>query len=77
MKPKEGILMVSNNGVMFELGSIFEQEGQRMVTVFINDTADHPYPVREVVEHVRNGTWKIVKEGPIEPEKILKQFNFI
>ena len=36
-----------------------------------------PYAVRDVVKNVRNGTWKIVKEGPIEPEKILKQFNFI
>lgn len=77
MKPKEGVLLVSDNGVIFELSTIFEENGQRMVTVIINDINDHPYPVREVVEHVRNGTWKIVKEGPIEPEKILKQFNFI
>ena len=82
MKPKEGILMVSNNGIMFKLGPIFEQEGQRMVqlTMDLGGTdAEVPPPiaVRHVVEYVRNGTWKIVKDGPIEPEKILKQFNFI
>jgi hypothetical protein len=33
-------------------------------------------PAREVVENVRNGTWRL-KEGPLEPEKFLKKYNFI
>ena len=82
IKPKEGILIVSNGGAVFKLGPIFEEEGQRVVTLTIEHENEDvevypPWPVRDVIEHVRNGTWKIVKEGPIEPEKILKQFNFI
>lgn len=92
IKPKEGVIMVSNGGAIFKLGPIFEEEGQRMVTLIelppelFRWTIEHEgqyievyphYAVRDVVKNVRNGTWKIVKEGPIEPEKILKQFNFI
>lgn len=82
IKPKEGIIIISNAGSIFKLGPIFEEEGQRMVTLTIEHEGQYievypPYPVRDVVKNVRNGTWKIVKEGPIEPEKILKQFNFI
>ena len=82
IKPKEGVIMVSNGGAIFKLGPIFEEEGQRMVALTIEHEGQYievypPYAVRDVVKNVRNGTWKIVKEGPIEPEKILKQFNFI
>jgi hypothetical protein len=93
MKPKEGILMVSNGGAVFKglfishhrfikLGPIFEEEGERVLTLTIEHENEDvevypPWPVRVVIEQVRNGTWKIIKEGPIEPEKILKQFNFI
>lgn len=82
IKPKEGIIMISNNDIVFKLGPIFEQEGQRMVQMTmdfngIDVEVPPPIAVRHVVEYVRNGTWKIVKDGPIEPEKILKQFKFI
>ena len=82
IKPKEGVIMVSNGGAIFKLGPIFEEEGQSMVALTIEHEGQYievypPYAVRDVVKNVRNGTWKIVKEGPIEPEKILKQFNFI
>lgn len=82
IKPKEGVIMVSNGGAIFKLGPIFEEEGQRMVALTIEHEGQYievypPYAVRDVVKNVRNGTWKIIKEGPIEPEKILKQFNFI
>lgn len=82
IKPKEGVIMVSNGGAIFKLGPIFEEEGQRMVALTIEHEGQYievypPYAVRDVVKNVRNGTWKIVKEGPIEPEKILKQFNII
>jgi hypothetical protein len=81
-KPKEGIMMLSNGGAVFKLSDIFEQEGERVVNLIITHGDEEidvypPWPVRDVVEQVRNGTWKIVKDGPIEPEKILKQFNFI
>jgi len=82
VKPKEGIMMISNGGAVFKLSSIFEQNCEKMVTLTIEHEGQDvevypPYAVRDVVENVRNGTWKIVKEGPIEPEKILKQFKFI
>lgn len=81
-RPKEGVIMLSNGGASFKLSSIFELESERVVTLTITHGDEEvevypPYPVRTVVENVRNGTWKIVKDGPIEPEKILKQFNFI
>lgn len=81
-KPKEGIMMLSNGGAVFKLSDIFEQDGERVVNLIITHGDEEvdvypPWPVRDVVEQVRNGTWKIVKDGPIEPEKILKQFNFI
>jgi hypothetical protein len=81
-KPKKGVMMLSNGGAIFKLSGISELEGERVVTLIITHGDEDievypPYPVRTVVEYVRNGTWKIVKDGPIEPEKILKQFNFI
>ncbi len=81
-KPKEGVMMLSNGGAVFKLSQIFELEGERVVTLTMTHEDEDveiypPYPVRDVVQYVRNGTWKIVKDGPIEPEKILKQFNFI
>jgi hypothetical protein len=81
-KPKEGVIILSNGGAVFKLSDIFEQEGERVVNLIITHGDEEidvypPWPVRDIVEQVRNGTWKIVKDGPIEPEKILKQFNFI
>jgi len=80
--PKEGIIMLSNGGASFKLSHIFELEGERVVTLIITHGDEEvdvypPWPVRDIIEQVRNGTWKIIKNGPIEPEKILKQFNFI
>jgi hypothetical protein len=80
--PKEGVMMLSNGGSVFKLSKIFELEGERVVTLTMTHEDEEvevypPYPVRDVIQYIRNGTWKIVKDGPIEPEKILKQFNFI
>ena len=80
--PKEGILMVSNGGAIFKISEIFEEEGQRLVRLTIEHEGEDvevypPYPVRDFVENIRNKTWSIIKDGPIEPEKILKQFKFI
>lgn len=86
--PKEGIMIVSNLfnttifGNIFKVDKIFEHEGQKMVTLSAkqeNGTVEiyTPFPVRYFVQNIRNKTWVIIKDGPVEPEKILKQFKFI
>ena len=80
--PKEGILLISNGGAVFKVDEIFEHEGQKMVMLTIEHEGEDvevypPFPVRDFVQNIRNKTWTIVKDGPIEPEKILKQYKFI
>ncbi len=76
--PKKGFVLVSNANLIFELGDIFEKEGERVVNLIVNNIeVEPPFPVRDVIQNIRNGTWLVIKDGPIEPEKFLKQFNFI
>jgi len=80
--PKEGVIMFSNGGSTFKLSQIFELEGERVVTLIITNEDEEvevypPYPIRTVIENIKNGTWKIIKDGPIDPERVLKEFKFI
>jgi len=78
-KPKEGSLVVVNaNGYLVEVGEFTELGGERMVRLSVDGvTGSSLVTVRHVIESIRNGSWRVVKDGPIEPEKILKEFKFI
>jgi len=77
--PKEGSLVVVNaNGCLVEVGEIREVNGERLVKlIVVGIPGFSSTTVRNVIDNIRNGTWRIIKDGPIEPEKILKQFKFI
>lgn len=78
--PKEGALVVINaNGVLVEVGEIVEvMGGERLVKLNVDGVTNHTWvKVTHVIELIRNGTWRVAKDGPIEPEKILKEFKFI
>lgn len=81
-KPKEGALVVINaNGCLIEVGEIEDIKGERVVSLNMEigtlQLGTEKVPIRNVIESIRNGSWRIVKDGPIEPEKILKEFKFI
>lgn len=81
-KPKEGALVVINaNGCLVEVGEIEDVRGERLVSLIMEcgtlQLGTEKVPVRTVIESIRQGVWRIVKDGPIEPEKILKEFKFI
>jgi acetylglutamate kinase len=78
-KPKEGSLVVINaNGVLVEVGEIKEVSGERLVQLSVDGVTGSSWvKVTTVIESIRNGMWRVVKDGPIEPEKILKEFKFI
>lgn len=73
---KEGLVITSEEGINFKLSQVFEKESEKRVIISTHEI-EMILPVRDVVENIRKGRWKIVKDGPIEPEKILKQFKFI
>jgi hypothetical protein len=77
--PKEGSLVVINaNGCLVELGEISDVNGERIVELSVDGiNGSSSVAVRHVIDYIRNGSWRIVKDGPIEPEKILKEFKFI
>ena len=77
--PKEGALVVINaNGCLVELGEVSDIRGERVVELSVDGIAgSSSVSVTHVIESIRNDTWRIVKDGPIEPEKILKEFKFI
>jgi acetylglutamate kinase len=78
-KPKEGSLVVINaNGVLVEVGEFKELEGERLVQLSVDGVTGSSWvKVTHVIESIRSGSWRVVKDGPIEPEKILKEFKFI
>lgn len=81
-KPKEGnLILINTNGCLMEVGGTEDIDGERKVSLNI-DCGDYNLgvemvPIRDLIQKVKNGEWKIVKDGPIEPEKILKQYKFI
>jgi len=76
-KPKEGALVVeTGDNVLIELGEIHEISGERWVWI-TDGTNTWRNPVRHVIETIKEGGWRVVKDGPIEPEKILRDFKFI
>jgi hypothetical protein len=80
--PKEGSLVLINaNGCLMEVGSIKDVDGEKKVFLDMNcgdiRLGVEMVPIRHLIQKVRVGEWKIVKDGPIEPEKILKQYKFI
>lgn len=78
--PKEGSLVLINaNGLLVEVGDFKEEiDGTRMVSLRVEGVTGFSWiRVTTVIESVRNGSWRVVKDGPIEPEKILKQYKFI
>ena len=80
--PKEGALVVINaNGCLMEISDIEDINGERRVSLEMDcggyKIGNEKIPVRDVIDSIRSGIWRIVKDGPIEPEKILKQFKFI
>ena len=74
-KLEEGFIIISNAGINFTLSEVFEKEAEKYV-ILSTPEIELVIPARDVVENVRNGTWKL-KEGPLEPEKFLKKYNFI
>ena len=72
---KEGFIIISNAGINFKVSDIFVKEGEKYV-ILSTPEIELVIPARDVVENVRNGTWRL-KEGPLEPEKFLKKYNFI
>ena len=76
-KPKEGALVVdTGDNNLIEIGEIHEIAGERWVWI-TDGTNKWRNPVRNIIETIKNGSWRVVKDGPIEPEKILKQYKFI
>jgi len=77
--PKEGALVVINaNGCLVEIGEISEIRGERVVELSVDGVAgSSSVAITHIIESIRNGHWRIVKDGPIEPEKILREFKFI
>ena len=77
--PREGALVVINsNGCLVEVGEIEDNRGERLVKLNVDGVTGHTWvKVTHVIELIRNGTWRVAKDGPIEPEKILKEFKFI
>lgn len=79
--PKKGSLVLATESHILEVGEIHEINGERWVWLKHGDLPqiDNQWrvPVRELISMVLNGSWRIIKDGPIEPEKTLKQFNFI
>ena len=77
--PKEGALVVINaNGCLVELGEIRIVNGERIVELSVDGVpGSSSVAVRHVIDSIRGGLWRIVKDGPIEPEKILRDFKFI
>ena len=81
-KPKEGALVVINaNGCLVEIGEIEDVKGERVVSLTMEcdnyQLGTEKVPIRTIIDSIRNGSWKIVKDGPIDPEKILKSFKFL
>lgn len=81
-KPKEGALVIINaNGCLIEVGEIEDIKGERVVSLIMEcgdyQLGTEKIPIRTLIDSIRNGTWRIVKDGPIEPEKILRDFKFI
>lgn len=74
-KLEEGFIIISNAGINFTLSEVFEKEAEKYV-ILSTPEIELVIPARDVVENVRNGTWRL-KEGPLEPEKFLKKYNFI
>lgn len=72
---KEGFIVISNAGINFRLSQVFEKEGEKFV-ILSTEEIEFVIHARNVVENIRNGTWRL-KEGPMEPEKFLKKYNFI
>ena len=79
--PKNGSLVLVTDSHIVEVGEIHDIKGERWVWVKHEDLPqpDNQWriPVRDLVDMVLKGDWRIVKDGPIEPEKILKQYKFI
>ena len=77
--PKEGALVVINaNGCLVEVGEFKELFGERLVRLSVDGVTGSSWvKVTHVIDSIRNGSWRVVKDGPIEPEKILKEFKFI
>lgn len=76
-KPREGSLVVkTGDNILIELGEIHEISGERWVWI-TDGYRTWRNPVRDIVETIKNGSWRVVKDGPIEPEKILKDFKFL
>lgn len=76
-KPKEGALVVdTGDDVLIEVGEIHEIAGERWVWV-TDGRNQWRMLVRHIIKTIEGGSWRVVKDGPIEPEKILKQYKFI
>lgn len=74
-KLEEGFIIISNAGINFKVSEVFEKEAEKYV-ILSTPEIELVIPAREVVENLRNGTWRL-KESPLEPEKFLKKYNFI
>lgn len=78
-KPKEGSLVLINaNNIMVECGEVKDINGERVVALMVDGVRGFEnVPVRDVIESIRSGSWRIIKDGPIEPEKVLREFKFL
>jgi hypothetical protein len=76
-KPKDGALLLSDGNIMVEVGDIHSISGENWVWLLPDQGRRFRIPVRDLVHTIRENKWRIIKDGPIEPEKILKQFKFI